>query len=125
MIREQEAGCARTLRGEAETARHERGLDLDGGECCDQRAALQTFFESPGRVGFIPDHHDEKKSGVEAISDEPRSIRAAPFPRGLPRQAPQNEVAGRVPRRRLLGDDGKGESKRGRLVAVTLRLDLM
>jgi hypothetical protein len=88
MIGEQEAGRARTLRSEAETARRERGLDLDGGECRDQRAALQTFFQSPGRVGFIPDHHDEEKSGVEAISDEPRSIRAAPFPRGMPRQAP-------------------------------------
>jgi hypothetical protein len=125
MIGEQEAGRARTLRGEAETARRERGLDLDSGKRCDQRAALQTFFESPGRVGFIPDHHDKKKSGVEAVSDEPRSVRAAPFPCGMPGQAPQDEVAGRVPRRRLLGDDGKGESKRGRLIAVTLGLDLM
>ena len=88
MIGEQEAGRARILRGEAETARHERGLGLDGGERRDQRVALQTFFESPGRVVFIPDHHDEKKSGVEAISDEPGSIRAAPFPRGMPGQAP-------------------------------------
>src|SRR5262245_4755139 len=97
MIGEQEAGRARTLRGEAETACHERGLGLDGGKRCDQRAALQTLFESPGCIGFIPGHHDKEKSGVEAISDEPRSVRAAPFPRRLPRQAPQNEVAGRVP----------------------------
>lgn len=111
MIREQETGRARTLRGEAETARHKRRLDLDRGERRNQRAALQTFFESPGRVVFVPDHHDEKKSGVEARSDEPRSIRASPFPRGMPGQAPQNEIAGRVPRHGLLGDDGKGESK--------------
>jgi hypothetical protein len=43
----------------------------------------------------------------------------------MPGPAPQDEIAGRVPRRRLLGDDGKGESKRGRLIAVGLRLDLM
>jgi hypothetical protein len=66
MIREEEARRARGLRGEAETARHERGLDLDPGECRDQRATLQTFFQSPGRVVGIPGHHNEKKRGVEA-----------------------------------------------------------
>lgn len=124
-IRKQETGRARSLRREAETARHQLCLNLDRGERRDQRAALQAFLESPGRVGFIPDHHDEKESGVEAGSHEPRSVRASPFPRGMPCQAPQNEIAGRVPRRRLAGDDGKGESERGRFIAIGLRLDLM
>lgn len=66
MIREQEARRARSLCGEAETAGHKRGLDLDPGERRDQRATLQTFFESPGRVVFIPGHHDENKRGIEA-----------------------------------------------------------
>lgn len=113
------------MRRKAEAAGHQLCLDLGCGERGDQRAALQTFFESPGRVGFILDHHDEKKSRVETESHEPRSVRTSPFPRGMPCQAPQNEVAGRVRRRRLLGDDGEGESKRGRLIAVGLRLDLM
>lgn len=66
MIREQEARRARALSGKAEAARHERGLDLDSGKRGDQRAALQTFFQSPGRVVFVPCQHDEKESGVEA-----------------------------------------------------------
>jgi hypothetical protein len=41
------------------------------------------------------------------------------------REAPQNEIAALSLRRRLLGDDGKGESKRRRLIAVSFRLDLM
>ena len=66
MVREQEAWRARDLSGEAETARHERRLDLDPGKRRDQRATLQPFFQSPGRVVFIPGHHDEKTSGVKA-----------------------------------------------------------
>lgn len=66
MIRKQEARRARALSGKTEAARHERRLDFGRGKCCDQRATLQTFFQSPGRIVFIPGQHDEKKSGVEA-----------------------------------------------------------
>lgn len=66
MIREQEARRVRGLCGKAETARHQLCLDLDPGECRDQRATLQAFFQSPGCVVGISGHHDEKKRRIEA-----------------------------------------------------------
>ena len=125
MAREQQAGRARGLRGKTETAGRKRRLDLDLGKRRDQRATLQPFFQSPGRVVFIPGHHHERKSGVEAGGDETRSIGASPFKRGLLGEAPQQEIPAHPLRRRLFGDDGKGESKRGRLIAISFRLDLV
>ena len=125
MTREQQAGRARGLRGKTEAAGRKRRLDLDLGKCCDQRATLQPFFQSPGCVVFIPGHYDESKSGVEAGGDETRSIGASPLKRGLLGEAPQHEIPAHPLRRRLFGDNGKGESKRGRLIAVSFRLDLV
>ena len=54
----------RGLRSKTEAAGRKLCLDFDPGKCRDQRAALQSFFESPGRVVVIFGHHDEGKGGV-------------------------------------------------------------
>jgi hypothetical protein len=122
---QKEAGRARYLRGKAKTARGKRGINLDCGKRRDQRAALQPFFQSPsgpiGAAGF----DDEKKGGIDAEREQARSIRASPFARGLPGQAPQQEFALRGGRACLLGDRRQGESERRGIIAIGLRPDLV
>jgi hypothetical protein len=125
MVREQQAGRARGLRGQAEAARGERRLDLDRGQRRDQRAALQPFFQGPGGGCGIARLDDEEKRRVEAVSEEARSIRTPPFARGLPGEAPQYEVAVPHPLDRRFGDNRKGEAKRRGAVAIGDRPDLM
>jgi len=125
MVREQQAGRARGLRGKAEAARGERRLDLDRGERGDQRAALQPFFQGPGGGFGIVRLDDEEQRWIEAVSEKPRSIGAPPFARGLPGEAPQHEVAVLYPSDRRFGDNGKGEAKCRRTVAISMGPQLM
>ncbi len=125
MVREQQARRARGLRGKAETARDKRRLDLDLRQRHDQRAAFQSFFQSPGGVCGIARLHEEKKGGVEAEHEEARPIRAPPFPRHLIGEAPQHQIAALNLLGRLLGDQGKRKTERRRAVAVGFGPDLM
>ena len=125
MARQQQAGRARCLRGEAETARGKRRIDLDGGKGGDQRATLQAFFQGPGAAIRAACLDDEKESRVDAKRQEPGAVRASPFARGGMGQAPQHEFAFGDGRACLLGDRRKGESERRRVIAIGLGPDLV
>jgi len=125
MVREQQAGRARGLRGQTEAARGERRLDLDGGQRRDQCAAFQPFFQGPGGGCGIARLDDEEKRRVEAVSEKARPIRTPPFARGLLGEAPQYEVAVPHPLDGRFGDNRKGEAKRRGAVAIGERPDLM
>jgi hypothetical protein len=112
------------LRGQAEAAGGELGLDLDAGQRRDQRVTFQPFFQSPGGIRFIARLDQKKKRGIEAIGDEAGPIRAPPFPRHLGGEAPQHEIAG-VLLGRLLGNQGEGKTERRRVIAIGLGPDLM
>ena len=112
------------MRGKAEATGGKLRLDRDAGQRRDQRATLQPFFQSPGRVLFIACFHKKKKRRIEAKCEEAGSIRAPPFPRRLVGEAPQHEIAGSL-LGRLFGDQGKGETERHRAIAVGFGPDLM
>jgi hypothetical protein len=111
------------LRGQTKPARHKRRLDLDLGKCRDQGAAPQPFFQGPGGVLGVARLDQKKERRVEAKSEEARSIRTPPFPRGLSGKAPQHQIAALD----VLGhgDQGQGEAERCRVVAVGFGPDLM
>ncbi len=110
------------LRGKTEAAGGKRGLDLDLGETSGERAALQAFFQGPGALFGGVRLDNEKAGGVETGTQQARPVRAAPFPAGSPRQAPQNEPATIC---QSFGDHRQDESEpRGR-VAIGVRLDLV
>ena len=121
---EKQAGRAAHLRGKPEASCDDRRLHLDLAENGDESARLQPFFKRPGRVHGIPCLNDEDKRGVETGGDEPRAVRRAPFSRGPFGQAPE-ERRGILPPRQAVADEGKGEGKRRRRVAISGRLDLM
>jgi hypothetical protein len=114
----------RGLRGQAEAAGDQLRLDLDTGQRRDQRAASQSFFQSPGGILGSARLDQKEQRRIEAAGDEAGSVRAAPFPRHLTGDAPQHEIAGFV-LGRLFGDHGKSETERRRVIAVDFRPDLM
>ena len=85
---------------------------------------FQPFFQGPGGVLGSPRLYDEKQRRIEAAGEEAGSIRAPPFPRYLVGEAPQHEIAALV-LGRLFGDQGKGETERGRALAVGFGPDFM
>ena len=114
----------RGLRGKAEAAGGQLRLDLDPGQRRDQRAASQPFFQSPGGILGSARLDQKKQRRIEAAGDEAGSIGAPPFPRHLTGDAPQHEIAGFV-FGHLLGNHGKSETERRRVIAVGLGPDLM
>jgi hypothetical protein len=85
---------------------------------------LQPFLQGPGGVLGSPRLHHEKQRRIEAAGEKAGSISMPPFPRHLAGEAPQHEMAGLVVGR-LFGDQGKGETKRGRTIAVGFGPDFM
>jgi hypothetical protein len=124
MIRQQQTRRVRGLRGKAKAAGDKLRLDLDPGQRRDQRAASQPFFQSPGGILGSARLDQKKQRRIEAAVDEAGSVRAPPFPRHLPGDAPQHEIA-RFVFGRLFGDYGKSETERRRVIAVGFRPDLM
>jgi hypothetical protein len=124
MIRQQQTRRARGLRGKAEAAGGQLRLDLDPGQGRDQRATSQPFFQSPGGILGSARLDQKKQRRIEAAGDKAGSVRAAPFPRHLPCDAPQHEIA-RFVLGRLFGDYGKSETERRRVIAVGFGPDLM
>ena len=111
MIRQQQTRRARGLRGKAEAAGGQLRLDLDPGQGRDQRATSQPFFQSPGGILGSARLDQKKQRRIEAAGDKAGSVRAAPFPRHLPGDAPQHEIA-RFVLGRLFGDYGKSDPDR-------------
>jgi len=72
---EEETGGAARLRGKTETPRDERRLDFDLSQGGDESSAFQSFFQGPGRVQPIACLDDDKKSRVEAESEQARTVR--------------------------------------------------
>ena len=123
MAGEEEAGGAGGLRGEAEAAGGEWGLDLHLRQGGDEGAALQPFLQGPGGVLGRPRLDNEKARGVETGRHETGAVRASPFAARGPRQAPQHDAAAICLCR--LGDDGEGEAEGRRRVPVAVRPDLV
>jgi len=112
------------LRGKAEAAGGKLGQDLGLSERPDKRQALQPFFQCPGGVQHRPCLDDEETRGVEAESHEAWPVRVSPFACGLLGEAPEQELPVPPPAH-CSSDHGKGESERGRGVAVGGGLDLV
>jgi hypothetical protein len=112
------------LRGKAKAARDERRFDLDLRKRCDERPALQPLFKRPGGILCRPRLDDEKERRVEAERRKSGPVRSPPFARGIFGEAPQDEAPA-LGLRGNSGDCGKGESKRGRSVAIGGGLDLV
>jgi len=64
MTAKKEAGRTRGLRGKAEPPRGELCLDLSLRQAGDERATLQAFFDSPGRLLGGAGLDDEKAQRV-------------------------------------------------------------
>ncbi len=73
MAGEEQAGRARGLGGEAETAGDQGRPHLDLGESGDQCPALQSFFQGPGGVGALRASTRRKRAG-----SRPRPMRPGP-----------------------------------------------
>jgi hypothetical protein len=112
------------LRGNAEAAGGKLGHDLRLSERACERQALQPFFERPGGIQHRPCLDDEETRGVEAESNETWPVRVSPFACGLLGEAPEQELPAPPPAH-CTSDHGKGESERGRGVAVGGGLDLV
>lgn len=112
------------MRGKAETAGGKLGHDLGLSERACERQALKPFFQRPGGVQHRPCLDDEETRGVEAESHETWSVWASPFARGTFSEAPEQELPAPPPTHPS-SDHGKGESERGRGVAVGGGLDLV
>ena len=125
MIRQQQAGCARGLRGKAKPSGGELGLDLDRRQRGNQRAALQALFERPGGAKRVAGLDNEKKCGIEPGSDKARPVSVSPFARGVLGKAPQHEIPVRRSLGRCRGNRRKGKTKCRRGVAIGLRPDLV
>ena len=113
------------MRGKTEAAGGECAFDLYLRQSRDQRAALQSFLQSPGGFFRIPRLDDEKKRWIKAEGAQARPVRAPPFPDCVLGEAPQHEIAARDALKRPLGDHRKGETERRRFIAIGFGSDLM
>jgi hypothetical protein len=113
------------LRGEPETTREERGLDLDLAEGGGEGLGLQAFFQGPGGVDSGPGLDDEEERGIEAEGEQPRPIGRAPFARPFLGQAPQQRRGGSLVPRRMIAEAGESEGEGCRLIAIGRRSDLV
>ena len=122
---EEKTGRAARLGGQAETPGDERRLDLDLPKSGDEGPALQPLFHGPGRVQPIARLDDENKGRVETKREQARAVGGAPFARGSFGQAPQHGRWRTISPRQTLAENGKGEGKRHRVIAVSGSPDLV
>ena len=111
------------MRGKAEAAGGKLGHDLGLPERACERQALKPLFKRPGGIQHGPRLDDEKTGRVEAESHEAMPVRVSPFARGTFSEAPKQEFPARPPTHS--SNHGKGESERGRGIAVGGGLDLV
>jgi hypothetical protein len=122
---EDQAGGAACLCGKPETPGEERRLDLDLAKGGGEGLGLQALFQGPGGVDSGACLDDEEECGIETEGEQPRPIRRSPFARPSFRQAPEQRRGGSLSPRHVIAKTSQSEGKRGRLIAIGGRSDLM
>ena len=124
MTGEEKAGCARGLRGKAESSGGKLGHAFGLSKRGDEGEALKPFFERPGCVVHRPCLDKEETRRVEAESNEAWPVRLAPFARGFLGEAPEQEVPA-PPLGQDFSDRSKSKAERSGGVAVGGAPDLV
>jgi hypothetical protein len=112
------------LRGKAEAPGGKLGHAFGLSERGDEGEALKPFFERPGCVVHRPCLDKEETRRVEAESNEARSVRMAPFARGLLGETPEQEIPA-PPLGQDFSNRSKSKAERGRGIAVGGAPDLV